>query len=93
MDRTAYIIEDVLILISGVVRLVMKTGSQCGEHLISFMFTGNLHCYQALFSPVLHMTIFLSAYCDDRDKPLVRLIAATKTKKSDKVRERERVVL
>ena len=38
---------------------------------------------------VLLITFLLSAYCDDRDKPLVRIIAATKTKKSDKVRARE----
>lgn len=32
-----------------------------------------------------HKFYVYSAYCDDRDKPLVRIIAATKTKKSDKV--------
>ena len=37
--------------------------------------------------PILLVNMLLSAYCDDRDKPLVRIIAATKTKKSDKVRK------
>ena len=32
-----------------------------------------------------HKFYVYSAYCDDRDRPLVRVIAATKTKKSDKV--------
>lgn len=88
MDRTAYISEDKIILMSGVVTVVMvvrKTGSQCGEHHISFMFTGNVNLVRV---NTVDITIFLSAYCDDRDKPLVRIIAATKTKKSDKVRER-----
>ena len=89
MDRTAYISEDKIILISGVVTvtvMVLETGSRCGEHLISFMFTGNVQSYQDNTYIVLHISILLSAYCDDRDKPLVRVIAATKTKKSDKVR-------
>ena len=33
-----------------------------------------------------HKFYVYSAYCDDRDRPLVRVIAATQTKKSDKVR-------
>ena len=32
-----------------------------------------------------HKFFVYSAYCDDREKPLVRVIAATKTKKPDKV--------
>ena len=32
-----------------------------------------------------HKFLVYSAYCDDRDRPLVRVIAATKTKKPDKV--------
>ena len=43
MDRSAYIVSlDLIILISGLVTVERLTepGSQSGEHLTSFMFTG-----------------------------------------------------
>ena len=42
----------------------------------------------AIWQPVSgtrHKFYVYSAFCDDRDRPLVRIIAATKTKKPDKV--------
>ena len=61
MDRSAYIVSlDLIILISGPVTVERLTvpGSQSGEHLTSFMFTGQTISCQALFSP--SNAIFLS---------------------------------
>ena len=58
-------------------------GRQCLGQVTSSMFTGKDYPP----SVTLSSHLILSAYCDDRDKPLVRIIAATKTKKSDKVRK------
>ena len=61
----------------------MEGGSQSLGQVTSSMCTGN----QYPSHPSRPLNMLLSAYCDDRDKPLVRIIAATKTKKSDKVRK------
>ena len=58
-----------------------RGGSQSLGQVTSSMCTGN----ESPSHPSHALNMLLSAYCDDRDKPLVRIIAATKTKKSDKV--------
>jgi len=62
--------------------------------IVQFKYSSESHEHRsgesgdAIWQPVSgtrHKFYVYSAFCDDRDRPLVRIIAATKTKKPDKV--------
>ena len=58
------------------------------ESTIFFIIYRSGESGDAIWQPVSgtrHKFYVYSAFCDDRDRPLVRIIAATKTKKPDKV--------